>query len=88
MTNSIGMESGILAIYQEEKQVIGKELYKILMGHTAQTPLLLLLKTGITIMPFRDNSLIHLISYVKLEVSLNYRLSDKWTKVVKMQVLV
>jgi hypothetical protein len=54
MTNSIGMESGILAISLpgRETGIIGKEFYKILMGHTAQTPLLLLLKTGITIMPF------------------------------------
>jgi hypothetical protein len=50
MTNSIGMD-GILAISLpgRETGIIGKELYKILMGHTAQTPLLLLLKTGITI---------------------------------------
>jgi hypothetical protein len=50
MTNSIGMER-ILAISLPGRE-IGKEFYKILMGHTAQTPLLLLLKTGITIMPF------------------------------------
>jgi hypothetical protein len=55
------------------------------MGHTAQTPLLLLLKTGITIMPFVDLTHSFDASYVKLrEVSLNYRLSDKWSK-VKMQ---
>jgi hypothetical protein len=39
-------------------------------------------------MPFRDNIETNSFdaSYVKLrEVSLNYRLSDKWTKAVKMQ---
>jgi hypothetical protein len=31
MTNSIGMESGILAISLPGRGIIGKELYKILM---------------------------------------------------------
>jgi hypothetical protein len=68
MTNSIGMESGILAISLPGRGIIGKELYKILMEHTAQTPLLLLLKTGITMAFRRDNIETNSFdaSYVKL----------------------
>jgi hypothetical protein len=81
------VESGILAISLpgRETGIIGR-LYRILMEHTAQTPLLLLLKTG-TIMPFVETILkpIHFdASYVKLR-EVSYRLSDKWTKAVKMQ---
>jgi hypothetical protein len=51
------VESGILAISLpgRETGIIGR-LYRILMEHTAQTPLLLLLKTG-TIMPFVETIL-------------------------------
>jgi hypothetical protein len=64
MTNSIGMESGILAISLPGRETgIGKGVLQNTDGHTAQTPLLLLLKTGITIMPFVETILkpIHLM---------------------------
>jgi hypothetical protein len=54
MTNSIGMESGILAISLPGRETgnVGRVVQNT-DGHTAQTPLLLLLKTGITIMLFQ-----------------------------------
>jgi hypothetical protein len=74
--------------YQEEKQVIGKGVLQNTDGTYSPNTTSITAENWYYYNAFQRQYLIHLISYVKLEVSLNYRLSDKWTKVVKMQVLV
>jgi outer membrane receptor protein involved in Fe transport len=91
MTNSIGMESGILAISLpgRETGIIGKGVLQNTDGTYSPNTTSITAENWYYYNAFRrDNIEANSFdaSYVKLrEVSLNYRLSDKWTKVVKMQ---
>jgi hypothetical protein len=74
--------------YQEEKQVyIGKGVLQNTDGTYSPNTTSITAENWYYYNAFRrDNDNSFDASYVKLrEVSLNYRLSDKWTKVVKMQ---
>lgn len=91
MTNSIGMESGILAISLpgRETGIIGKGVVQNTDGTYSPNTTSITAENWYYYNAFRrDNIEANSFdaSYVKLrEVSLNYRLSDKWTKAVKMQ---
>ncbi|SDZ93164.1 TonB-linked outer membrane protein, SusC/RagA family [Flavobacterium gillisiae] len=91
MTNAIGMESGILAVSLpgRETGIIGEGVVKNTDGSYSPNTTSISAENWYYSNAFRrDNIEANSFdaSYVKLrEVSLNYRLSTKWTKAVKMQ---
>ena len=93
MTNSIGMESGILAVSLpgRETGIIGNGVVQNTDGTYRPNTTSVSAENWYYYNAYRrDNIEANSFdaSYVKLrEVSLNYKLSDKWTKAVKMQNL-
>jgi TonB-linked SusC/RagA family outer membrane protein len=91
MTNAIGMESGILAVSLpgRETGIIGEGVVKNTDGSYSPNTTSISAENWYYSNAFRrDNIEANSFdaSYVKLrEVSLNYKLSEKWTNAVKMQ---
>ena len=93
MTNSIGMESGILAVSLpgRETGIVGNGVVQNTDGTYKTNTTSVSAENWYYYNAYRrDNIEANSFdaSYVKLrEVSLNYRISDKWTKAIKMQNL-